>query len=353
MSQPASHRDKAPAGKHNSTADTVETSHTDTAPNKVKHKRGRAPQGPKQDKVAHALHADQAVASVQGSHELEAEVIGEAVPDATAAALQPKVKRKKTAAAGKSAIPLASAKASSVELHKGPESPQLNSAGSRPQEASHNQAPADSVTPKKALQEFTCARARPWTKPWPSAQAVEAANPTAVAAADATHTAPAAAQAAPATAPVAAPAAAAAKVADSKGHVGSTGRPQGVGHDSSAQPAAEQHQSSQVQHQPPRARADALQSPTSKPAEDQAPDPQGQMGNEPHGQRSHNHNGPALDTLPYEAGGHTAESSGTMPASMKSSKHAAPAGERSKSSHRGGHVFHALRPTLVSDDCYL
>ena len=150
-------------------------------------------------------------------------------------------------------------------------------------------------------------------------------------------------QAAPALAPAAAPAVAAVKVADSKGHVGSTGRPQGAGpdHHSSAQPAAEQHQSSQVQHQPPRARADALQSPTSKPAEDPAPDPQAQMSNEPRGQLSHNQTGPALDTLPYEAGGHTAESSGTMPASMKSSKHAAPAGERSKSSHRGGHVVHA------------
>lgn len=341
MSQPASHHhrpgDKALAGKHNSTADTVETSHTDPVPDKAKPKRGRAPQDSKQDKAALALHAEQAVGSVQGSHELEADAIGEAVPEATAAALQPKAKRKKTAPAGKSAVPLASAKASSVELHKAPESPQLNSDGSQPPVASY-QAPADDVAPIKALQEFTCARARPWTKPWPSAQVNEAVNPTAGAAADVTHQAPTAAQAAPVAAPVAAPAAPAAKVADSKGHVGSTGRPQGVGHDhdSSAQPAAEQHQSSEVQ--PPMARADALQSPTSKPAEEHAPDPQGQMSNEPHGQLSHNHTGPALDTLPYEAGGHTAESSGTMPASMKSSKHAAPAGERSKSSHRGGHV---------------
>ena len=330
---------KATPGKQKSTADTAVLPKQAQAalPAKAKPKRGRAPKAAKQDK---AVHAEQHHGTVQGSQQAEAEAApaseaaaAAAVPE-PATASQPKAKRKKAVHANKSALPLASAKASTAELHASPETAQLDLPASQPSQPPQSQAATASLVPAQPQRQLSCARIRPWPRRNPTRNPDQTVNDDRPP--DIVMDQPAEAQATPALAAAAAvaatgtAAAATAKVADSKRHVGSAARPHVTHpeHHSTAQPAADKQQPPQV-HQPQHTQsADAQQSPTSRPMSD----PHGQLSSERQEQMSVGHVDAAGKSLPAAAdASHTGESSGAL----KPSKPAAPVEQRSKSSHRG------------------
>ena len=328
---------KATPGKQKSTADTaVVPKQAEAAlPTKAKPKRGRAPKAAKQDK---AVHAEQHHGTVQGSQEAgaeaapAAEAAAAAVPE-PATASQPKAKRKKAVHAAKSALPLASAKASTAELHASPETAQLDLPASQPSQPPQSQAATASLVPAQLQRQFLCARIRPWTRRNPTRNPDQTVNDDRPP--DVVMDQPAEAHATSALAAAAAvaatgTAAATANVADSKRHVGSAARPHVTHpeHHSTAQPAADKQQPPQVHQPQPMQSADAQQSPTSRPMSD----PHGQLSSERQEQMSIGHVDAAGKSLPAAAdASHTGESSGAL----KPGKPAAPVEQRSKSSHRG------------------
>lgn len=321
---------KTTPGKQKSTADTaVVPKQAEAAlPAKAKPKRGRAPKVAKQDKVVHAEQHH-----VQGRQEAEAEAApaSEAAAAAVlepATASQPKAKRKKAVHAAKSALPLASAKASTAELHGSPETAQLGLPASQPSQPPQSQAATASPVPAQPQRQLSCARIRPWPRRNPTRNPDQTVNDDRPP--DVVMDQPAEAQATPALAAATGTAAATANVADSKRHVGSAARPHVTHpeHHSTAQPAADKQQPPQVHQPQPTQSADAQQSPTSRPTSD----PRGQLSSERHEQMSTEHVDAAGKSLPAAAdASHTGESSGAL----KPSKPAAPVEQRSKSSHRG------------------
>lgn len=340
----------APASKQKSAAEAAKQAEP-SAQSKAKPKRGRAPKLAKQDAAMHAVPAERGVSNLNGSQSAEAEA---------AAAGEPKAKRKKAVYATQHALPLASANGS-AGLHSAPDVAEVDVIGSESPQLQAAQAQSGKRATVQRPEELTCARARPWTEAWRRKPATSHVNAPAGVEEHQAQQVQAAVQPAPVHAPVTAAAAAAdaAKVADSRGHMGSTGGPH-VAHpeqDSSAQRAAGQDQSSLVQQQQPRHTtqpvvahhqapmqvlqpqhkqvAHAQQSRTSKPVD--VRNSHEQLGNGSHGQTSSEHMAAAQDAA-VDAG-HTGESSGAGDMYIKSHMHAAPAdaGQRSKSSHRGRH----------------
>lgn len=339
---------KAPAGKHKSSAETAKAKRQAEGAvlGKAKPKRGQTSKA-RQDKAAQALPAG----TTHSSHDTRAEAADDTASEA-AMATEPTAKRKKPLYAVKHALPLASSNASTAALHGAPENSQTDAAASQ---AQSGQGQKDTGHRGQPPQEFTCARARPWKESRklpavdldisPAGVEQAQAEPKQPASQSAQHR-QAADQGAHVLAPVAEAAAAdATRVAESKGHVGSTGRPHDMQHDSSAQPAAGRHQASLMHQSQPKQMTDAQQSPTSRHSEGHEPherlsdDPHGQTRADPHGRLGSDHMGAAHN--PTINAGHTGESSVAGNVSMKSNTHAAPAeaGQRSKSSHRGGYAL--------------
>lgn len=350
----------APARKQKSAAETATAAKQaePSAQSKAKPKRGRAPKVAKQDAATHAVPADRGASNLNDSQLAEPE---------TAAAGEPKAKRKKAVYATKHALPLASANGS-AGLHSAPDTAEVDVIGNDAPQLQAGQAQNHERATVHRLEELTCARARPWTEAWRRKPATSHVNAPAGVEEHQAQQVQAAVHPAPVHVPVTT-AAAAAKVADSRGHVGSTGRPHvahseqdnsahpiaGQGHssmlhqqqlrhttgNSPAQPVVPHHQDPMQVLQPqPKHVAHAQRSRTSKPQDDD--DPHQQLGNGSHGGTGGEHMAAAQDAA-VDAG-HTGESFGAGDMSIKSSMHAAPAdaGQRSKSSHRGGHALRAV-----------
>lgn len=346
-------------------------------------KAAKDTQHAKQDQAGPATPAAPAAAAEQhASTTMQSKHAAGAVPEAApvaadnsdapqAAALRaPKRKKAVHVIADAVPMPLASAAANAIpataitaaQKSVAPAPQQTEAASSlQPPALPEEQAPAGAAVqavepPKVDDREFPCARARPWTRhlkktgtssdetPPSDEQQAQAGQP-----ADANQNGAAAVNAGRAatataggvdTATAATTATAAALTHDSKGHVGSSGRIPGPQHNSN----------SPCRPGPADQIADAQRSPTSRRAGDvphansqSAPrgqrhkGPHGQFSNEEaHGQLSSEQVGDQDSLRAAGAGaGHTGESSAELPMSQKSSKHALPADQRSKSSYRG------------------